>query len=154
MENIGIILKRTLNKFHISPKTNKAKVFLNYDKAVGEDIAKVSQPTSFTNNTLFIGVKNPAWSHQLYFFKSDIIDKINFDFEEPVVKDIKFHIKRLDKKPYTKKTVKKNRKITVPDKKLKMVYNISSVVKDEELREKFKQFMLKDIKYKIQKGGK
>lgn len=154
MENIGIILKRTLKKFHISPKVNKAKVFLNYDEVVGKDIAKISQPTSFRNNTLFIGVKNPAWSHQLYFFKSDIIDKINFEFEEPIVKDIRFHITKIDNNQYIKKPIKNNRKITIPDKKLKMVYNISSEVEDKDLKEKFEKLMIKDIRYKILKGGK
>lgn len=138
----------------MTPKINKAKVFLNYEKIVGKDIAKISQPTSFRNNVLFIGVKNPAWSHQLYFFKPDIINKINFEFDKPIVKDIRFHIAQLDSRRDNIKPVKNNKKATIPDKKLKMVYNISLKVKDKDLRQKFTDLMIKDIKYKIQKGGK
>lgn len=138
----------------MAPKINRAKVFLYYDKIVGKDIAKISQPTSFRNNVLFIGVKNPAWSHQLYFFKPDIINKINFEFDKPVVKDIRFHIVQLDTRIDNRKTMKEDKDVTIPDKKLKMVYNISSEVKDKDLRDKLADLMIKDIKYKIQKGGK
>ncbi|HHV39626.1 MAG TPA: DUF721 domain-containing protein, partial [Tepidimicrobium sp.] len=55
---------------------------------------------------------------------------------------------------FKEKPYKNDIKIEIPEKKLKMVYNISSKIEDENLRQKFAKLMVKDIKYKIKKGGK
>ena len=39
--------------------------------------------------------------------------------------------------------VEKPEKPKIPDKTIKMIYNISSKVKDDKLREKFTKFMIK-----------
>ncbi|MDI3480863.1 MAG: hypothetical protein PWQ97_518 [Tepidanaerobacteraceae bacterium] len=152
MEKIGIILRETIKKSGLEKKLMQFQIFLRYENLVGEHIAKVSKPVVFRNNTLFIGVENPIWSHQLHFLKREIIEKLNSIFDEPLVCDIKFQICSLEKhKQDFSSGVKKDNIVELPDKIIKMIYNISSEIKDPELRKKFSELMIKDFKYRKKK---
>lgn len=155
MEKIDNVLSEALKNTSIGTKIKKAQIFLNYEELVGKQIAKISVPTRVKARTLFIGVQSPSWSNQLYFFKRELLGKINSVFDKPLIDDIKFHIYIFDETPeFKEKPYKNDIKIEIPEKKLKMVYNISSKIEDENLRQKFAKLMVKDIKYKIKKGGK
>ena len=67
MEKIGTILLNTLKKSYLDKRIMEARIFVNYDSIVGEKLAKISKPTFIQNNTLFIGVENHIWLHQLHF---------------------------------------------------------------------------------------
>lgn len=152
MEKIGIILKETLKKSGLEKKLMQFQIFLNYENLVGDNIARVSRPVFFRNDTLFIGVENPIWSHQLHFLKREIIEKLNSLFNEPLVRDIKFQICGFEgQKPDLSSGIKNDKIIELPDKTIKMIYNISSEIKDPELRKKFVELMIKDFKYRIKK---
>jgi len=152
MEKVGSILLKSLDNMKIGKKILEAGVFLYYETIVGEKIAAVSRPTSIKNQVLFIVVDSPVWSQRLHFFKNDIMEKINNYFGRKIVSDIKFHIYPAKLKKENHITKISDNKIIVPDKKVKLVYNISSEIKDEKLREKFKELMMKDIIYKMNKG--
>ncbi len=152
MEKIGMILSNVLKKTNIDKKVREADVFLNYDLIVGDKLAEVSWPTCIKNQTLFIGVESSVWSQQLYFFKPQLLRKINtyFGSDYDIIKDIKFHISTIE----NKKTIRQEKHIKktdpiISDKKLKKVYNISLEICDDTLREKFEKLMIKDIKYKL-----
>jgi len=152
LEKIGIILKNTLNKSGFEKKLRQFQIFLNYDNLVGETMARVSRPVFFRNDTLFIGVESSIWSHQLHFLKREIIEKLNSPFNHPLVKDIKFQICAMEKKIQAcTQAVKRDDSIELPDKMIKMVYNISSEIQDPKLSERFAEFMIKDLKYRIKK---
>jgi hypothetical protein len=153
VEKVGVILLNTLKRSGFEKKIMEARLFLSYDSIVGEKIAAVSKPTFFRDRTLFIGVASPAWSQQLHFLKPEIIEKINSQFSYPIVKDIKFHICKITP-PCSggRAQVKKEPAPRISDKKREMVYNISSEIKDRELREKFAELMLKDLEFKLKKG--
>jgi hypothetical protein len=155
MENIGMILPSILKKRNIDKKVREADVFLNYDMIVGDKLAEVSWPIYIRNQILFIGVESSVWSQQLYFFKPQIIKNINdyFGHDHNIIKDVKFHISTIkDKKTIRQKKYVKKTDPIISDKKLKIVYNISLEIRDETLREKFGELMIKDIKYKLKKG--
>lgn len=152
MEKIGIILKDTLKKSGLEKKLMQFQIFLNYEKLVGESIAKVSRPVFFRNDTIFIGVENPIWSQQLHFLKREIIEKLNSVFSEPLVRDIKFQICSFECLNQELPTgTKRDKIVELPDKTVKMIYNISSEIQDPELRRKFSELMIKDFKYRIKK---
>ncbi|ADL06802.1 DUF721 domain-containing protein [Thermosediminibacter oceani] len=153
MEKIKNILLKILKKTDLERRLREAMVFVHYEEMVGEKIARVSKPVFFRGDTLFIGVESPIWAHQLLFFKSDIINRINSRFSPPLVKDIRFQVCRVDGRPEShKKDVKEDVEVKIPDKKKQMVYNITSNIKDEKLRQKFTELMLKDLEFKIKRG--
>lgn len=152
MDRIGSILSEVINNKRFGKKLLELSVLAEYEKIVGDKIASISRPSFIKNEVLFIGVQSPVWSQQLHFFKNDILEKVNNHFGRPVIKDIKFHIS-----PFEDNKVKaifkiSDKKTVVPDKKLKLVYNISSEIKDTDLRRKFEELMMKDLIYKINKG--
>jgi predicted nucleic acid-binding Zn ribbon protein len=152
MEKIGIILKEALKRSGFEKRLMEFQIFLNYDSLVGENIARVSRPVFFRNEVLFIGVESPIWSHQLHFLKRDIIEKLNSSLRQPLIKDIKFQICSIDRQDSAcSKGPERNTTARVPDKKIKMIYNISSEIQDPELRKKFIELMIKDQEYRMKK---
>lgn len=155
MEKIGTVIQTLFKKkSFFSYRLAEAKIFIEYREIVGEKLSEISVPLGLRNKTLFIGVKNPIWSHQLHFLKPEIIDKINSKFSRTVVKNIIFKISNIEKPVYTKAPGGERRKlpVSVPEKKLDMIYNISLNIDDEELRKKFYKLMIKDAKFKIARG--
>ncbi|MCG0275088.1 MAG: DUF721 domain-containing protein [Thermosediminibacteraceae bacterium] len=152
MEKIRNVLWSVLKKNHLERRLKEAMIFVYYEEIVGEKLARVSKPIFFRGDTLFIGVESPVWAHQLLFFKTEILEKINSFLSFPLVKDIRFQVCRLNG---TKKTISEDKgayKVEIPHKKKQMVYNIASGIEDEKLRNKFIELMTKDIEFKIKRG--
>lgn len=156
MEKIGIVLLKSLKNSRLDKRLMEAKIFLSYESMVGEKISDISKPTFIQNNTLFIGVENHVWLHQLHFLKPDLLDKINSNFPRTVVKDIRFQvcdIKKNKKAESNNKIKRENcQKIDIPEKTMQVIYNISHDIDDEDLRKIFERLMIKDAQYKIKKG--
>ncbi|MFO7151981.1 MAG: DUF721 domain-containing protein [Bacillota bacterium] len=157
MEDIKNVLWDLLKKGHMERKLKEAMIFVKYGDIVGEKIAAVSKPIFFRGDTLFIGVKNSIWAHQLLFFKVEIIEKINAFLATPLVKDIRFQITGFDEGRPTSEGAKnpgENIKVELPAKKKQMLYNIAARIKDEELRSKFIELYVKDFEFKAKRGDK
>ena len=123
----------------------EAGIFVNYDSIVGEKLAKISKPTFIRNKTLFIGVENHIWLHQLHFLKPDLIDKINSKLPRPLVKDIRFKVCDIkkDSKTEEKTNRKKDHPVSIPKNTLDFIYSISELIDDKELRQTFVELMIK-----------
>ncbi|NLZ54139.1 MAG: DUF721 domain-containing protein [Thermoanaerobacteraceae bacterium] len=155
MEKIGTILLNSLRKTRLEKKLNELRIFVNYETMVGEKIAEISKPTFMQNGTLFVGVNNHIWMHELYMLKPELVDKINSKLPRPLVKNIKFQIcdiKRI-KNPKPDLQVKKDTHFEIPEKTMNFIYNICQDIDDEDLRDTFKKFMIKDAKYKMKRGN-
>lgn len=155
MEKIKDVLWHVLKKNNMERKLKEAMIFVRYDDIVGEKIARVSKPIFFRGDTLFIGVKNSVWAHQLLFFKTEIMEKINSFLATPLVRDIRFQIITLDERKSKSESEKKpteDVKIEIPDKKKQMFYNIAAGIHDEKLRNKFIELCIKDFEYKMKRG--
>jgi len=156
MEKIKTVLLSTLEKKSIfSSRLLEAKIFLEYDGIVGESISKVSQPISFRNNILYLGVENSVWINQLHFLKPELLQKINSRFSRNLVKDIRFKIRDIQKRKIqyqAKPKCEKKLPISISKKNLDIIYNIGLAIDDEDLRKKFVKLMVKDAEFKIKKG--
>lgn len=155
VDNIKNILWNVLKKGGMERKLNEAMIFVRYEDIVGEKISKVSKPIFFRGDTLFIGVKNSAWAHQLLFFKTEIIEKINSFLATPLVRDIRFQIVPFSEnksKSDSEKNSTNDVKIDIPDKKKQMFYNIAAGIQDEKLRNKFIELCIKDLEFKMKRG--
>lgn len=153
MEKIGTILLSSLKKTRLDRRLMEARIFINYESMVGEKISEISKPTFMQNSTLFIGVENHIWVHQLYFLKHELIDRINSGLPRPLVKDIRFQVCSIEKahKPKPSSEVKKEQHYEIPEKTMKVIYNICQSIEDEDLRMTFKELMIKDAEYKMKR---
>lgn len=154
VENVGEILQNTLRRTRLEKRLNEITIFLRYEDMVGENIAEISRPTFIRNGILFIGVKNHIWMHELYMLKLELMDKINSHLPSPIIKDIKFQICDIKGTKKAKADIREKKDINyeIPEKIMDFVYNICQDIDDEDLREKFKLLMIKDIKFKMKRG--
>jgi len=154
MEQLGEILLSALHRTNLERKLQETKIFLDYEMMVGEKIAEISKPTFMQNGILFIGVKNHIWLHELYMLKLELINKINSHLPNPLVKDIKFQISDIKdmKKPKSDVKLQDVVHIEIPEKTMKLIYNICRDIHDEDLRKKFMELMIKDAKFKMKRG--
>jgi hypothetical protein len=159
MKKLGLILSDVLQKKSIDKKIMEAELFINYDLIVGNKLAEVSWPTTKKNDVLFIGVENPVWSQQLYFFKQQMIKNINDYFRADVIRDIRFHLDSgCSSKTERKKTSLKSNMVKVidskiPDNRIKAVNKVCQEIHDDILRKKFTRLMILDSEFKIKRGG-
>ena len=156
MEKIGTILLNSLKKTRLDKRLMEARIFVNYELMVGKKISEISKPTFIQNNTLFIGVENHVWIHQLHYLKPELMDRINSNLPRPLVKDIRFQVCDIKKIKKTKHDieVKQDKHFEIPEKTMKVIYNICQSIDDEDLRRTFTKLMIKDVEFKMKKEEK
>ena len=156
MEKIGTILLNSLKKTRLDKRLMEARIFVNYELMVGKKISEISKPTFIQNNTLFIGVENHVWIHQLHYLKPELMDRINSNLPRPLVKDIRFQVCDIKKIKKTKSDIKakQDQHIEIPEKTMKVIYNICQSIDDEDLRRTFTKLMIKDVEFKMKKEEK
>ncbi|MFN3822016.1 MAG: DUF721 domain-containing protein [bacterium] len=71
-------------------RIREADAVRRWGEAVGETIAKVTQPLSIKNGVLRVKVLNPSWKNELFYLRAEIREKINTMLNEEIVKEVKF----------------------------------------------------------------
>ena len=61
-----------------------------WDRAVGENIARHTEPSKVVKGILFVKVDDNSWRHELTYFKHEIIQKLNDSVGKQAIKEIKF----------------------------------------------------------------
>ena len=89
-ERIDQVLNRTLKGLKIEKRIKEETVILNWNRVVGERIAKESNPLKVKDSILFVKVENASWRNELVFLKSNIIRELNQSVGENVIKEIVF----------------------------------------------------------------
>ena len=89
-ERIDQVLKRTLKDLKIERRIKEETVILNWNRVVGERIAKESIPLKAKDAILFVKVENASWRNELVFLKGNIIRELNQSVGENVIKEIVF----------------------------------------------------------------
>lgn len=70
------------------------KIFEVWDRAVGQQIAKVAKPHSLQNGRLFVGTSHPTWVTELSYRREEIREKLNAAVGYTAVHDIVFRLSR------------------------------------------------------------
>jgi len=92
MEKINSVIEKILIELGYDYLYYSGILKRNWNKVVGELIAKVSIPDRIENEILFIKCFNPAWKQELYFFKEEIIKNVNNFFTKKIIDDLKIFI--------------------------------------------------------------
>ena len=90
MKHIAKSLKDSLKKAGLYQGVKSVKVLEIWPKVVGERIANKTEVNYINNGTLFVEVSNSTWRQELQFQKRDIIEKLNKEVKENLVREIKF----------------------------------------------------------------
>lgn len=61
-------------------------IIIRWKEIVGEQIGKISIPSTIKDDTIMIYAKNSSWTYELGFHKKTIIDKLNKFLKTPIKK--------------------------------------------------------------------
>lgn len=88
---IGAAIESVLKQLGIGERLRQYEVLDLWASVVGEQISKATEAESIRDGKLFVRVKHAAWRNELLYLKKEIIDKINGEMKQKIVKDIIFH---------------------------------------------------------------
>ncbi|ADR19595.1 DUF721 domain-containing protein [Calditerrivibrio nitroreducens] len=108
----------------------------NWEKIMGEFIGKNSIPIKLSNNQLIIAVVDNIWMNEFSFMKAEFLERLH-SYGYKFVSDIKFVVKlkpKMENKP--------SNPVEITDQMIEKAKNLSSVIKDQSLRERFEKAFL------------
>jgi predicted nucleic acid-binding Zn ribbon protein len=88
--SISEIINSLLKNLGVEQKVKENLAIVYWNEVVGEYIAGVSEAESVENGVLYVKVSNPAWKHQLFMMRRDIINRLNAKLKYEAIKEIVF----------------------------------------------------------------
>jgi hypothetical protein len=88
LNRLSMTLDKLLKARGFQGRLHEYRVFGQWERSVGEMIARHAQPQSVRGSRLFLIVDSPAWMQQLTLLKPEIIEKLNRSMGGTVIKDI------------------------------------------------------------------
>lgn len=90
-KNVGAILDKTLQVYHLSHKIKEYAAFPFWAEAVGEELAAVTAPEKILRGrVLVVRVIDSVWSQELSLRKDEILERVRQLGIGPVLEDIRF----------------------------------------------------------------
>lgn len=87
---IGDLIPAILEKLGLARGVKEHEILERWPEIVGPKIAEVSSAERIRDGKLWVVVGHPAWRNELNFMKRELIEKINRELGETIVKDIIF----------------------------------------------------------------
>jgi len=88
---INQLIYQFLKSIGIKGKIEENFAIVHWDKVVGDEIAKQTEPFRVTDGILYVKVADTVWRNELYFLKNEIIKKLNEKVGKQIITDIKFY---------------------------------------------------------------
>lgn len=148
---IGLILLKSLKKIDFEKKLKEGAIWNAWDEMVGKRVAKHSMPESLTDGLLVITVSDPIWMQQLQFMKEMIINKVNENLKESLVKKIYFKLGEcISPLKVENEDTKSNEwsSIKLSDDHLEKINFAVKDIKDSDLQKSIERLMIKATKLK------
>jgi predicted nucleic acid-binding Zn ribbon protein len=89
-KTIGELIPALLRKLGLERGVKEHEILGRWAEIVGPKIAEVSSAERIRDGKLWVAVNHPAWRNELNFMKAELIEKINRELGEAIVKDIIF----------------------------------------------------------------
>jgi len=75
----------------LEPQFEQYLALAYWDKAVGKEISRHTEPFRVQDGIIYVRVDSDAWRNELQYFKSEILEKLNTCLGKPVIQEIKFY---------------------------------------------------------------
>ena len=143
---IRSILESALRGLEIDAHLKSYSIWGAWKEIVGESVALHAQPHAIRNRILFIHVSHPTWVQQLQFLKSALIDKINTFLGEPLIRDIRFHLGKIESgtSPRQRKDSWQSQKLE--EETSKQIENLLQNILNEDVRKSLRSLLVKGAK--------
>jgi predicted nucleic acid-binding Zn ribbon protein len=89
MGRLSATIAKVLKARGLESRLSEYHVFGQWEKAVGQVIARHARPVSIRGKKLTLVVDSPAWMQQLSLLKPEIAEKLNRNLGKELVKEIK-----------------------------------------------------------------
>lgn len=87
---IGNLINSVLKQLGIDQKLKQFEIIDIWAKVVGEQISKVAKAETIRGGKLYVSVEHSTWRNELIYMKNELIDKLNAEMKQEIVKDIIF----------------------------------------------------------------
>ncbi len=94
MERVGEILKKFFEEKGLSFSGREVKIFTGWNSLVEPNIARHSRVIEVEENKLIVEVDHPGFSQLIYLKKNVILNKLNREYPDLVINDIKVILKK------------------------------------------------------------
>ncbi len=92
MASIREIVQKLVNQFAIRNGFKKAWIEKHWAELVGREAEKHSRPHRVEHEVLYVNVDSSVWNQELFMTRRSLIQKINSNFSQAIVKEIKYQI--------------------------------------------------------------
>ena len=92
MTSMREIVQKLVNQFAIRNGFKKAWIEKHWAELVGLEAGKHSRPHRVDHEVLFVNVDSSVWNQELFMTRRNLIQKINGNFSQAIVKEIKYQI--------------------------------------------------------------
>jgi predicted nucleic acid-binding Zn ribbon protein len=91
-ESVGAVLGRVLERTAWGHRVLEGRVLLLWKDAVGEAVAAHTRPLRVRDGTLVVSADDSVWKQEIGFLRGDILQKLNLQMGEPIVRELKIVI--------------------------------------------------------------
>ena len=143
------ILSYLLREYGFDQKILEAKGLAAWASAVGEPVARNTQPISLINGKLTVYTVNTVLITELLLLKQHVIEKINATVGQTVVRDLQFFVKPINPSPRKmqpsppSKRLNRLEKVELSPQILERIDKTVAKVKDLELKACLKRVFIK-----------
>ncbi len=91
LKSVKELIYQHFHSLGLGEKFEQYMALAHWEKAVGQEIARHTEPFRVDKGVMFVRVDNDVWRNELQYLKADIMEKINQYMKKPVIRDIKFY---------------------------------------------------------------
>jgi len=123
----------------LGKRLREAVIWRVWDRAVGEQIASKARPAAFREGVLTVVVSSAPWMQQLGFFKRQMIEAVNRDLGEELVRDIYLKAGSVSAPTESPQPVKPSRR-ELTSQERERIQQDAATIADDDLRIAFVNF--------------
>jgi len=147
---VGDLLDSVLGRLGLRKRIKENEVFLVWEEAVGETVARNCRPKSITEGIMVIETKDNVWMQELSMLRQGIVEKINELLGWDAVRELRFRIGPLDREPL-RASIPHKKKPEHPPEKLDLqtereMEEALAGIEDEELKAALRSMMTRGVK--------
>ncbi|MBF0358910.1 MAG: DUF721 domain-containing protein [Magnetococcales bacterium] len=96
---VGDLIKRVAGDLMNHPNSKAQRLWRYWRLAVGDHVARYTEPVRLENGVLHVRVDNSVWMHNLSLLKPEIVQNLQKSYPEGAVKDLRLRQGSLRSKP-------------------------------------------------------
>lgn len=146
LERLGEFLPGALVKEKIFIPTMPPGMAILWNRAVGPQIARQTEPTRFRQGVLYVTVTTPAWMQQLQYMNDEILEKVNSLDPGQKIAKIRYAIGQVTPHAERAETLQDTPldENKLRDRDRRLIAEHLSSIQDEELKEAIRRVMIRE----------